>query len=139
MCKNILISVFDDKISLNFLDFLYSNDIGAIVSFAGVVRNVNNNRNVSYISYNVFDSLMYSLIKDKCISLIKDDVCTKICIAQYKGVLYTGGINLLIGVGSKHRKKALLYCNDLVEFIKKEAPVWKKEYYSDGTFNWINS
>ena len=139
MLNNCYILISKKKISISMLDFLSNKNIGAVVSFVGVVRQINNGKQVNGILYSIFEDLMYSLLKDKCLTLLNGDNNTRICIFQYNGNLNVGGVNLLIGVGSKHRKIAFSYCNQLVDFIKYGVPVWKKEIYSDGTYNWINS
>ena len=139
MSDRCLIYTSREKIDVNVLDFVFNKKFGAVVSFFGVVRECNNNKNVKSITYHVFEELMYSIIAQKCSDLLHVGNDTKICIIQCSGDLNIGDINLIVGVGSKHRKKAFLYCNQMVEFIKKSVPIWKKEFYCDGTFEWINS
>ena len=52
------------------------------------------------------------------------------------GTVKTGEICLFVFTSSKHRKPAMEACNELVERLKKELPVWGKEIYSDGSYHW---
>lgn len=138
MEENINIKIFNEKIFIDFNNLLVSNNIGAVVSFIGVVRNNNNNKKVKSIFYEVFDDLMINCVKKKCLYLLKNDKNIFFNVFQRKGMIYVGDINLILYIGSEHRKKSFLYCRLLLEFIKKNAPIWKKEFYLDNTFNWIN-
>lgn len=139
MEKNIHIEISNKKISYDSFKFIMSDYVGAVVSFVGIVKKNNNKKIVHHILYDVFDELMINYMKNKCLYFINNDLNAKFCIIQYKGILNTGEINLLISVGTEHRKKAFFYCETLLEFLKKNAPVWKKEFYIDGTSIWINS
>ncbi len=136
--NKITICISKKKISLNSLNFLYTRDVGSVIFFIGIVREFNKGKRVSSISYSIFPKLMYSLLKKKCDFLLLATKIIKICILQYNGVLFPGDINLVVGVSTSHREKSFLYCSEIVEFIKKYAPIWKKEYYCDGSSEWIN-
>jgi len=138
MYNNFLVSVYYNKIDINFFDFLFGENVGAIYSFIGVVRVTNNNKKVESITYNFFEDFFYSILTNECILFLKNGGL-KICIAQRYGKLNVGDINLLVGVSARHRKEAFLFCSELVEFIKHHVPVWKKEFYCDGTYKWINT
>lgn len=137
--EKIKILILNEKITTNYINFVHKNNIGAIISFTGTVREMNNFKKVKHILYETFDELAKELIYSKCLSYIKKENSLEICVVQRTGVLKVGEINLIISVGSEHRKNAFLYCEELLEFFKKEVPVWKKEFYEDGTYKWINS
>jgi len=136
---NISIYILKEKIKLDYFKFFQSKEIGAISSFTGVVRINNKNKIVDHILYYVFDDLMCKLIRKECEILTKNDFFTKILIIQGVGKIFVSEINLIVAVGSSHKDKAFMYCNHIVNFIKQKAPIWKKEYYIDNSFEWINS
>lgn len=138
MYNKVLISVSYSKIELKTLDFLFEKNAGAVYSFIGIIRDVNNNKMVKSITYHVLEDLFKSILYKECHNFLGKG-CLKICIVQYCGSLDIGNVNLLVGVSSKHRKESFLFCGELVEFIKHKAPVWKKEFYSDGSHKWINT
>jgi molybdopterin synthase catalytic subunit len=43
---------------------------------------------------------------------------------------------VLIGVASAHRNEAFLACRELIDRVKHEAPIWKREIFQDGTGRW---
>ena len=46
------------------------------------------------------------------------------------------GISLVIVVGSPHRAEAFLACSSIVDRIKQNVPIWKKEFFEDGS-SWV--
>ncbi|HIH2763419.1 MAG TPA: molybdenum cofactor biosynthesis protein MoaE [Candidatus Azoamicus sp.] len=79
------------------------------------------------------------MLKKYCISIKKNNNKTNIYINQFSGIAEVGKINLIIAIQSTNRKNAFLICHKLLEFIKNNAPIWKKETYIDGTSKWINA
>ena len=56
------------------------------------------------------------------------------------GIVPSGEISLFVFTSSKHRRDAIDACNEVVELIKKELPVWGKEIFEDGDHVWkLNS
>ncbi|MCB1712904.1 MAG: molybdenum cofactor biosynthesis protein MoaE [Candidatus Riesia sp.] len=111
---------------------------GALFSFTGTIKFENNNKQVKSVRYRVFKQLFIQLLKKRCESLIKNNHIDYISITQFTGTLHVGGINSIILVSAKNRNTAFYACKDLVEMLKYELPVWKKETYLDGTYQWIN-
>jgi molybdopterin synthase catalytic subunit len=52
------------------------------------------------------------------------------------GKVHAGEISLFVFTSSPHRKAAIVACEEIVERIKKEAPVWGKEIFEDETYVW---
>lgn len=137
---NIFINISKDKLKIDEISkFSFDENYGAIVSFFGFVRNVNNCKTVSKIDYVVFENLAYSILIDKCYIFSKSYNPCKIYICQYNGRLYVGEINLLIAISTVKRDFSFFLCSELLEFIKNKVPIWKKEHYVDGSSSWINS
>jgi molybdopterin synthase catalytic subunit len=119
------------------LDFVTCKEFGAIASFTGVVRNNNFGREVVGISYDIFEPLANNIFKDLCQKAREQFGDLNIYICHYKGDLKISEIAVVIAVGSKHRKEAFDACRFLIEELKHQAPIWKKEYYTDGETNWV--
>ena len=52
------------------------------------------------------------------------------------GRVNAGEISLFVFTSSAHRRAAIDACNEIVERIKKEVPVWGKEIFDDETSQW---
>ncbi|HIH2762478.1 MAG TPA: molybdenum cofactor biosynthesis protein MoaE [Candidatus Azoamicus sp. MARI] len=135
---NIIIKISKKKIINNVIKNNTKHN-GAVVSFLGIIKDKNNNKKVKHIHYSIFNNLFFSVLKKYCTSILKNKKEISIYINQYSGIAYVGQINLIIYVKSKDRKNAFSVCHKLLEFIKYNSPVWKKETYADGTSKWINA
>jgi len=137
--KDIVIIILNKYIDINkYFNLALTGKKGAIVSFIGTVKKRNLNKNVLKIKYVVFKSLAYSMLKKQCIYFVSKYNC-QIYIYQYDGVLYIDDVNILIIVNSNSRFVSFSICSSLLEFIKNNVPIWKKEFYIDNTYKWINS
>ncbi|HFL8824145.1 MAG TPA: molybdenum cofactor biosynthesis protein MoaE [Candidatus Azoamicus sp. OHIO1] len=137
---NVFISISKNKIRFDdFSVFSIRSDFGAVVSFLGLVRNLNEGREVLEIDYVVFDKLVYSILIKKCEDIVLKNSKSRIFIQFCSGKLSLRNINLFIAVSTINRKMAFLLCSELLDFIKVNAPIWKKEYYLDRSYKWLNS
>ena len=119
--------------------FLSSSKYGAIIYFIGTVRNLNENKKVTGITYDSKDSLVLKsfeeIYKDSEKKLnIKDKA---VFIEHVKGYVSVEEKSIIIGVGCKHRVEAYQLSRYIIEEIKKRTPIWKKEHYSKNDSEWL--
>ena len=119
--------------------FLSSSKYGAIIYFIGTVRNLNENKEVTGITYDSKDSLVLKsfeeIYKDSEKKLnIKDKA---VFIEHIKGYVSLREKSIIIGVGCKHRDEAYQLSRYIIEEIKKRTPIWKKEHYSKNDSEWL--
>ena len=107
---------------------LYSN-IGAVTSFIGYVRDNNNNTNVQYIDLEVYEKMAHkqleNIIKE---AFLKWNLIDTLIIHRY-GKLHVNEKIVLVASFSSHRKDSFEACNYIMDYLKKDAPFWKKEFY----------
>lgn len=130
------IKVTNKKIDLNKIIPHYNKKTGASIIFLGTIKNINKEKKVKGIFYTIFKKLFITILKKKCIYLQKKYKNIQINITQYYGFLNIGEINLVVMVSSESRKPAFYICKDIVETIKYNVPIWKKEIYKDNTVSW---
>ncbi|WP_017730918.1 molybdenum cofactor biosynthesis protein MoaE [Nafulsella turpanensis] len=112
-------------------------EIGAHSIFLGQVRNdIIEGKEVKAIEYTA-----YAEMAEEAIYTIREDAFSKYqltCMHIYHslGRVATGEICLFVFTSSKHRRDAIDACNEIVERIKKEVPVWGKELFEDDTSVW---
>lgn len=112
-------------------------DIGAHSIFLGQVRaDEKDGQTVTGIEYTA-----YREMADEVLHAIREDAFAQYpltCLHIYHslGHVAAGEISLFVFTSSKHRKAALEACSYLVERIKKEAPVWGQEIFSDHKTQW---
>ena len=114
---------------------LHSN-IGAVTSFIGYVRDNNNNTNVQYIDLEVYEKMAYkqleNIIKE---ASLKWNLIDTLIIHRY-GKLQVNDKIVLVASFSSHRKESFDACNYIMDYLKKDAPFWKKEFY-DKKNEWL--
>jgi len=119
--------------------FLSSSNFGAIIYFVGTVRDVNENKKVTSITYDSRDTMAIKsfeeIYKESETKLkIKDKA---VFIEHVKGYVAVKEKSIIIGVGCKHRDEAYSLSRFIIEEIKKRTPIWKKEHYSNEESEWL--
>lgn len=131
--------VTSDKIDVFDLANKVSSDkAGALISFDGVVRNQNDNKEVKNLEYEIYDALAIKegneIIRE---SLEQFEIINALAIHR-KGLLEIGESAVWIGVSSSHREDGFKACQFIIDEIKHRLPIWKKEYYLNFKETWIN-
>jgi molybdopterin synthase catalytic subunit len=119
--------------------FIESQQCGASLFFIGTVRNHNNNKQVTGITYDTHDSIVeksFKEISDEAISAITAEHPI-VFIEHAKGYLPLGGISIVIAVAAKHRGQVYDLSRFIIEEIKKRTPIWKKEHYDNEETTWL--
>lgn len=112
--------------------------IGAANTFIGYVRDLNNNQDVKYIDLEVYNEMAFrELNKIEKKAIIKWDLIDCLIIHRY-GKLHVNDKIVLVACFSKHRNNSFEACRFIMDYLKKDAPLWKKEYYSEGS-NWLKN
>ena len=112
-------------------------DIGGHSIFLGQVRaDKIDDKEVASIDYTTYEEMALEKMH-----LIREDIFTKYdltCMHVYHslGNVKAGEISLFVFTSSAHRKAAIDACEETVEKIKAELPVWGKELFADETYQW---
>ena len=123
----------------NAEEFIKDSKFGASIYFLGTVRNINDNKKVTGITYDSHDEMVIKSFKeiyneaDKKLD-IKDKA---VFIEHAKGYLELGEISIIIAVACKHRDQAYVLSRYIIEEIKKRSPIWKKEHYENEDSEWL--
>jgi len=113
-------------------------DNGAVVIMSGMVRNQTGGRAVDYLDYQAYEPMalqIFQNISDCCHEDYPE--ITSVVIHHRLGKLQIGEISVLIAVGSPHRAAAFAACENAIDTLKADAPIWKKEYWRDGDSSWV--
>lgn len=112
---------------------------GAVVTFAGVVRDHDGGRSVRGLEYSAHPSAA------AVVEQIAADVAARatgvraVAVSHRTGRLGIGDVALACAVAADHRREAFETCAELVEEVKRLLPVWKHQAFADGTDEWVNS
>ena len=120
-------------------EFLSSSNFGAIIYFVGTVRDLNENKKVTGITYDSRDTMVIKsfeeIYKESEAKLkIKDKA---VFIEHVKGYVAVKEKSIIIGVACKHRVEAYNLSRFIIEEIKKKSPIWKKEHYTNEESEWL--
>ncbi len=118
-------------------DAVVGPDTGAVVTFAGVVRDHDRGRAVQRLSYEAHPSAAQVL------AAVADDVLAavdvqRLAVSHRVGDLVVGDAALVVAVASAHRGEAFRACALLVDEVKARLPVWKHQVFTDGSDEWVN-
>ena len=119
--------------------FIKDSKFGASIYFLGTVRNINDNKTVTGITYDSHDEMVIKSFEeiyneaDQKLD-IKDKA---VFIEHAKGYLNLGDVSIIIAVACKHRDQAYVLSRYIIEEIKKRSPIWKKEHYENEDSEWL--
>ena len=120
-------------------NYLNQSKFGAIIYFVGTVRDLNENKSVTGITYDTKDSMVIRSFEE-----IYEDADNKLSIKDkavfiehVKGYVGLKEKSIIIGVACKHRDEAFVLSRYIIEEIKKRSPIWKKEHYKNEQSEWL--
>ena len=119
--------------------FIKDSKFGASIYFLGTVRNINDNKTVTGITYDSHDEMVIKSFEEIYNEADqKLDIKEKaVFIEHAKGYLNLGEISIIIAVACKHRDQAYVLSRYIIEEIKKRSPIWKKEHYKNEESEWL--
>ncbi len=109
---------------------------GAVVSFAGVVRDHDGGRAVTMIEYEGHPGAQGVLTDVAADVAARSDV-EALAVAHRLGPLAVGEAALVVAVSAAHRHEAFAAAALLVDEVKERLPVWKRQVFPDGTDEWV--
>lgn len=108
---------------------------GALVTFRGVIRAHDGGRDVTRLDYSAHpDAQRY--LAEVC-ARIAERTGLAVGAAHRIGALTVGDVALVAAVAAPHRAEAFQACGDLVDAIKAEVPIWKRQHFPDGASEWV--
>lgn len=133
-----------------------SDTAGAVVSFSGVVRNHDGGKAVERLSYSAHPTA-HQVMADVVARLVAEQAAgeqqskggqaaggsssqpVRIWAAHRIGMLEIGDPALVCAVSAAHRGQAFAVCSELVDRIKEQVPIWKEQFFADGTVEWVGA
>jgi molybdopterin synthase catalytic subunit len=111
---------------------------GAVVTFAGVVRNHDGGRGVDELEYTGHPTA------ERVIREVAEEIAARagdvraLAVSHRIGPLRIGDVALACAVAADHRREAFEVCAELVDEVKRRLPIWKRQVFADGTDEWVN-
>jgi molybdopterin synthase catalytic subunit len=124
-----------DAIDLTALQAVTPAD-GALCVFVGVVRDQNAGRPVRYLEYEGYEDMALPLMEEIAATVRRRWPVTDVRMVHRLGRLEIGEASVAVAVASPHRDEAFAACRHAIDTLKATVPIWKKEYYADGS-TWL--
>ncbi|AYB32434.1 molybdenum cofactor biosynthesis protein MoaE [Chryseolinea soli] len=111
---------------------------GAVNVFVGTVRNQANGKNVVWLEYEAYETMAVGEIRK-----IIDDASHRwpllgFAVSHRIGTLKPGEVAVVVAVSTPHRKDSFDACEYIIDNVKMNVPIWKKEVFEDGE-EWISA
>ncbi len=135
-------ALIDSPLSFDQASAFVSSDIsvGAVVSFEGRTRSENDSQHGQLVrlDYEAYGSMA----QQQLIRLAGDArerwSLARVAVLHRVGTVAIGESSVVIVVASAHRAEAFEACRWLIDSIKKDVPIWKKDVFEDGYVRWVD-
>ncbi len=121
----------------HLLDRVQSPEYGGIASFLGAVRNHQDGREVLRLEYSAYEP-MAEAEAARIVTEAEARWPARIALVHRLGALAIGDLAVAVVAASGHRAAAFEACRYVIEEVKRRVPVWKKEFYADGSVQWVD-
>ena len=108
---------------------------GSVVVFTGVVRNHDGGQSVTALQYQAHPDAEAFL--RRCCEDVAATSGLPVAAVHRVGDLTIGDLALVAAVAAPHRAEAFATCAELVERIKSEVPIWKRQHFTAGLSEWV--
>jgi molybdopterin synthase catalytic subunit len=122
---------------LELLESVATPDCGGVATFLGTVRNRHAGREVVGLEYSAYEEMA----EGECARLVAETEArwpVSVRLKHRLGRLELGEVAVAIVVAGGHRDEAFAGCRHLIEEIKSRVPIWKREFYADGSVAWVD-
>jgi molybdopterin synthase catalytic subunit len=109
---------------------------GAVVTFAGVVRDHDGGKGVNALEYERHPSAG-DVIAEVARTIADAHPEVRIAVLHRVGALGIGDLALAAAVSSPHRAEAFVACGALIDLVKERVPIWKHQRFTDGSDEWV--
>jgi molybdenum cofactor synthesis domain-containing protein len=111
---------------------------GAVVTFAGVVRDHDSGKGVTALEYESHPTAKAVIEEVATDVAARHEGLRALAVSHRTGPLSIGDVALAVAVAAEHRQEAFAACADLVDDVKARLPIWKHQIFTDGTEEWVN-
>jgi molybdopterin synthase catalytic subunit len=133
-----LFEVTDQPISVDEVARRISNAaVGAVVSFAGIVRGTNVGRQVRYLEYEAYPEMAEGMMAQIADEIKARWPVEQVAVVHRIGRQEIGETSVVVAVASGHREGAFEAGRYAIDRIKEIVPIWKKEHFEGGEV-WID-
>ncbi len=112
-------------------------DVGAIVHFLGVMRGRAGDQALREIWLEHYPGMCERLLEERSRAIAARFDLARVAVRHRIGRIRPGETIVWVATASMHRRQAFLGAEALMDYLKTEAPFWKKEVAADGRSWWV--
>jgi len=131
--------IVNDAIDFEKLIQSTNDRAGAVVSFLGLVRNHNIGKSVEYLEYESYEPLANKMIAQIILDAKQKWELHDVLCQHRIGKVEIGKAVVVVITQASHRKVAYESNEYIINRVKAEVPIWKKEYFTDGKVFWSDN
>jgi molybdopterin synthase catalytic subunit len=122
------------------LEFLQDGSAGGVSIFLGTTRAQQSPTGAQLLAldYEAYEAMARQQLQDLAARARERWPILKLVLLHRLGRVALGEPSVLIGVCTPHRAEAFEACRWLIDTLKAEATIWKKEIWSDGDGSWVH-
>ena len=133
MDKRVVVKVVETELDADALQrFLTTEGCGAVVSFLGIVRDIDEGEQVIRLEFDAWKERLEPVLRQLAEESIHIHGVSSIVLGHRIGAVGPQLPIVSIHVASPHRKEAFESCSWLIDELKAQAPLWKKEVRASG-------
>lgn len=118
---------------------LRRNDAGAIATFAGTVRvETEGDRRLVALEYEAYETMAAEQLESVRQRALKNFAVLDAILVHRLGRLELGETSIIVVVAAAHRADAFDACRWIVDVVKSDVPIWKKNIWTDGKTEWVD-
>jgi molybdopterin synthase catalytic subunit len=134
-----MISLTDQSIDTNaMLQRATSPAAGAIVLFLGTTRQLTEGRQTVALDYEAYREMAEQKLAELEAAARERWPLVECLIEHRLGRVPAGEVSVAIAVSAPHRREAFAAGQWLIDTLKQEVPIWKREQWADGTAEWVH-
>src|SRR5579884_4289898 len=122
------------------LEFVSDPSAGGIAVFLGTTRSETSDSNqpLAALDYEAYDEMALRQLHDLAARVRVRWPVLRLCVLHRTGRVPVAEPSVVIAVSTPHRAEAFDACRWIIDTLKSEVAIWKKEVWSDGTGNWVH-
>ncbi len=109
---------------------------GGVATFLGIVRDLNEGRAVTRLDYEAYAPMAVRELRRIASGIAAELPGTRLAALHRVGELSVGDAAIVCAVSAPHRAEAFEGCRALIDRIKADVPIWKREHGPDGAY-WV--
>jgi molybdopterin synthase catalytic subunit len=138
----ILVDLVTDEIPIARVHDFVTGDpaLGGIVTFQGATRRDLDREHgaVLRLEYEAYEGMARQQLERLAAEATRRWSAGRVAVIHRIGGVRPGELSVVIAVASVHRKEAFEACRWLIDTLKKDVPIWKKDVFEDGTTRWVS-